>query len=199
MAKLRVKELTLDQAEKIYIKYLKADFPPDEVKPFATIKKMWEEKHYRAYGFCEKESDEEDSLCAYAFLMADYEKRVLLLDYFAVCRRLRGSGYGSASLMLLREECADWNGMVVEVEDDELPGLDTETRNMRKRRIGFYTKAGCRMTTVRSVLWDVDYRIMVMPLMDCRAEENAVEKIKSVYHCMYDERILKKHFAITAE
>ena len=200
MADLQVKELTLDQAEKVYREYLKADFPPEEVKPFSTIRGMWEKKSYCAYGFYEKAGeDAADGLCAYAFLMADHMKRMLLLDYFAVSSQLRGSGYGSKALQLLRKECADWNGVVVEVEDDEIPDLDARTRDIRKRRISFYTNAGCRMTTARSRLWGVDYRIMVMPLMDLRAEENAAEKVISVYQCMYEGEILKKYFEITAE
>lgn len=200
MADLQVKELTLDQAEAIYKKYLKADFPPEEVKPFLIIKQMWKKRNYYAYAFYESASEGgEDRLCAYAFLTADHEKRVLLLDYFAVCSQLRGSGYGSRALELLREECAQWDGIIVEVEDDELPGLEEETRNTRKRRIAFYNKAGCHMTTARSILWGVEYRIMILPLMDERAQEAAAEKLRSVYRCMYPWKILQKHFKITAE
>lgn len=200
MADLQVKELTLDQAEAIYKKHLKIDFPPAEVKPFLTIKQMWKKRNYYAYAFYERAAEAgEDQLCAYAFLMADHENRVLLLDYFAVCSQLRGSGYGSRALELLREECADWNCIIVEVEDDELPGLDEETRNTRKRRISFYTNAGCRMTTARSLLWGVEYRIMILPVMDEQAQEDAAEKLQSVYRRMYAWEILKKHFKITAE
>jgi hypothetical protein len=198
MVKLQARQLTLAQAEEIYDKYLKADFPPEEVKPFSAIRRMWEQKNYHTYGFYEQEAAG-DLLCAYAFLMADNEKRMLLLDYFAVCSQLRGSGYGSLALALLRKECAGWNGILVEVEDDGLPGLEEETAHTRRRRIAFYAKAGCQMTTARSWLWGVDYRIMMLPVMDCHAGENAAEKVRSVYRCMYEEKILEKHFKITAE
>lgn len=200
MEELQVKKLTLDQAEEVYKKYLMVDFPREEVKPFPVIRKTWEKKSYCAYGFYEKTPDDgADRLCSYAFLMADIKNQMLLLDYFAVSSQLRGSGYGSKALNLLQKECADWNGIVVEVEDDELVNLDMKTRDTRQRRIAFYTNAGCRMTTTRSRLWSVDYRIMVMPLMDSRADENAAGKITSVYQCMYEEKILKKYFEITAE
>lgn len=199
MAGLYAKKLTLAQAEEIYEEYLKADFPKDEIKPFLTIRKMWDRKSYYAYGFYEENASGEASLCAYAFLMADHGKRMLLLDYFAVCSWLRGSGYGSQALLLLRAECAEWNGMVVEVEDNELPGLEEQTKITRRRRIAFYEAAGCRMTTTRSRLWGVDYRIMVMPIMDGKADENAAKKICSVYQGMYESSVLKKHFEITAE
>lgn len=198
MAELKAKRLTLTQAEEIYDIYLKADFPPEEVKPFSAIKRMWEQEKYHAYGFYEQ-TEEKDTLCAYAFLMADRERRMLLLDYFAVCSHLRGSGYGTLALARLRGECADWKGILVEVEDDELPGLTEETVRTRRRRISFYTNAGCQMTTARSWLWGVDYRIMVLPVMDPHAGEHAAGKIRSVYQCMYEEKLSERYFKITAE
>ncbi len=193
-------ELTINVAEEIYEKHLNGDFPPDEVKPFSIIKEMWSKKNYYMYGFYEKgKGQREETLCAYAFLLADHKRKMLLLDYFAVCGQLRGSGYGSCSLAMLREECADWNGIMIEVEDDELPGLDEETRKVRQRRIAFYKGADCQMTTTRSRLGGVDYRIMVLPVMDSQAGEDMAGKVRSVYQCMYDDAVLQKRFAITAQ
>lgn len=191
-----MRKLTLGQAEEIYKEHLKDDFPPAELKPFLVIRQAWMKNNYHAYGFYEKTSQ---ALCAYAFFLADHENKVLLLDYFAVCKGLRGSGYGTHALELLRKECADWNTIIIEVEDDELPELDEETRNIRKRRIAFYTEAGCCMTTTRSRLWGVDYRIMAIPLKDGQTEENAAKKIYYLYQGMYDRNILKLRFKITAE
>ena len=193
-------ELTINVAEEIYEKHLNGDFPPDEVKPFSIIKEMWSKKNYYMYGFYEKgKGQREETLCAYAFLLADHKRKMLLLDYFAVCGQLRGLGYGSCALAMLREECADWSGIMIEVEDDELPGLDEETRKVRQRRIAFYKGADCQMTTTRSRLWGVDYRIMVLPVMDSQAGEDMAGKIRSVYQCMYDDAVLQKRFAITAK
>lgn len=197
---LYVRELSIREAEEIYREHLKKDFPPEEVKPFLIIGKMWRQKNYYIYGFYEREAEQgAETLCAYAFLLADHKRRMLLLDYFAVCGHLRGAGYGSRALAMLREECVDWNGIIIEVEDDELPGLDEETRGVRKRRISFYQGADCQMTTTKSRLWTVDYRIMVLPVMDSRAGEDMAGKLRSIYQCMYADGILKKHFAITAE
>lgn len=197
---LYARELSIREAKEIYREHLKKDFPTEEVKPFFIIRKMWRQKSYYIYGFYEREAEQgAETLCAYAFLLADHKRRMLLLDYFAVCGQLRGAGYGSRALAMLREECVDWNGIIIEVEDDELPGLDEETRGIRKRRISFYKGADCQMTSTRSRLWTVDYRIMVLPVMDGRAGEDMAGKLRSVYQCMYADGILKKHFAITAE
>lgn len=207
---MRARKLTLEEAREIYTDYLKRDFPPEEIKPFSIIGKMWEKGCYQAYGFYEErqadtragEKGELDSirreLCAYAFLLENKEKQVLLLDYFAVCGQKRGKGYGSLALPLLKKECADYNALVIEVEDDELDGIDEEVRLVRKRRISFYTHAGCIMTSTRSRVWGVDYRIMVIPLRDTEAQRDMAEKVTALYGVMYHKEAMEKHFAITA-
>ena len=190
---LHIEHLTLEQAREIYGTYAQSDFPPEEIKPFRVIEETWGRGSYHAYGFYEG-----TTLCAYAFLVADVEKRLLLLDYFAVVGERRGQGYGSRALALLREGCAEWNALVIEVEDDELPDINEETRDMRKRRISFYTAAGCLMSTTRSRLWGVDYRIMVMPLTDQHAPRCMAEKLHAIYNNLYHEDVLRQHFAITA-
>ena len=193
MPEVRAERLTIEQAGEIYKNYAHRDFPPEEIKPFGVIEEAWGKGGYLAYGFYEK-----TELRAYAFLVADKEKHVLLLDYFAVVRQNRGEGFGSCALALLREACEEWNALVIEVEDDELPNIDEETRIARKRRISFYSNAGCHMTAVRSSIWGVDYRIMVMPLRDQCAQGCMAEKLFSIYRSLYHEKVLRQHFEITA-
>lgn len=193
MADIRAQRLTFAQAREIYETYAQEDFPPEEIKPVSVIEETWKRGNYHAYGFYEG-----TTLCAYAFFVADEEKRVLLLDYFAVLKTRRGQRIGSRALALLRETCAEWNALVIEVEDDELPEIDQETRDIRRRRISFYQEAGCYMTAVRSRLWGVDYRIMVMPLADPYAQGCMADKLHAIYRKLYGEDVLQQHFAITA-
>lgn len=190
---IHAQPLTFAQAREIYETYAKEDFPPEEIKPIGVIEDAWKRGSYHAYGFYE-----DTVLCAYAFLLANEEKRVLLLDYFAVLRTRRGQRIGSRALALLRETCAEWNALVIEVEDDELPDIDQEKRDMRKRRISFYTASGCQMSAVRSRLWGVDYRIMVLPLRDPYAQGCMADKLHAIYRKLYCEDVLQQHFAITA-
>ncbi|MCM1123798.1 MAG: hypothetical protein NC416_14540 [Eubacterium sp.] len=216
MQELYVEKASLETAHEIYEAYLKKDFPPEEIKSFSVIEKMWKKSGYFVYVFYEnapehsKEQIEEHSReqsnvdeqrvpCAYAFLLADNKERMLLLDYFAVLEQKRGKGYGSYAFSLLRKVCADWNALLIEVESDELADIDEETRMMRKRRISFYARAGCLMTDVTSRLWGVDYRIMAMPLSNEYSEERTAERLWSLYKGMYDEQKLRKHFEILSE
>lgn len=201
---LRLKKLALEKAREIYSTCMQTDFPPEEIKPFAVIEKMWKAGSYFAYGFYEEgdkgiiSGQQEDAqLCAYAFLLANKEEQVLLLDYFAVCRHKRGNGYGSCALSLLQGECADWSALVIEVEDDET-ALEETVQKIRRRRISFYTHAGCIMTGTRSRVWGVDYRIMALPLKDRRPQEDMAKKVTALYGGMYGEEDMKKHFKMTA-
>lgn len=202
---LRPKKLTLEQMREIYKTCMQKDFPPEEIKPFPVIEKMWKEGNYFAYGFYEEgdggkeeEQQKDAQLCAYAFLLANKQEQVLLLDYFAVSKWKRGTGYGSYALSFLKDECAKWGSLVIEVEDDELASIGEEVQRTRKRRISFYTHAGCIMTSTRSRVWGVDYRIMVMPLKDKSLKENIAKKVTALYGGMYSEEAMKKHFKITA-
>lgn len=222
---MQVKELTVGEAKEIYETYARVDFPPEEIKPFAMIKKMWKSGLYRAYGFygraAEKrnqtgegecaacavqncndgcaDGDKHGELCAYAFVLANNKERVLLLDYFAVLGQKRGLGIGSMALSLLQKACADWDVLVIEVEDDELGTIDEGMRITRRRRISFYSNAGCVMTLTRSRVFGVDYRIMVMPLSKEKIGEHVADWVTSLYGGLYNSEMMKKHFAITAE
>lgn len=201
MAQLQVRKLTLIQTKEIYNTYMGTDFPPEELKPFCMIEDMWKRGHYFAYGFYEtvlEDGKEEELLRAYACLVADNTKRMLLLDYFAACGNVRGQGYGSIALGQLKEACGDWRGIIIEVEDNELE-LEESIRDIRNRRIAFYTRNGCRMTDTRSRVFGVDYRIMILPVMDEQAGEYMAQKVTDIYHCMHKEELLDKNFKITAE
>lgn len=207
MPGIYAEKVSLEMAREIYETNMKADFPPEEIKPFPVIEKMWKKQSYFVYAFYENVPEggtEENAgngraLCAYAFLLADNKNQVLLLDYFAVCAQKRGTGYGSYALSLLQDACAGWNALIVEVENDEMEDIDNQTRITRKRRISFYMAAGCHMTDVKSRLWGVNYRIMVMPLSDRYAGEHIEEKLVSLYSGMYNQKKLKENFEILSE
>lgn len=201
MTQLHARKLTLPETKEIYDAYMKADFPPKELKPFSMIEDMWERGCYFAYGFYEQTEGKDgiqEVLRAYSFFVANNKERMLLLDYFAALADTRGLGYGSAALQQMKEVCGDWKGIVIEVEDNELE-LEEDIRNIRNRRIAFYTRNGCSMTGTRSRVFGVDYRIMILPVADRRAGECMAEKVEGIYQCMHKEEVLKKNFKITAE
>jgi GNAT superfamily N-acetyltransferase len=196
MIQLQAKKLTIEETKEIYEVYMHRDFPPEELKPFYMIEDMWSRESYFTYGFYENVgASGERKLRAYAFFVADNKERVLLLDYFAAVAETRGQGYGSAALQSLKTVCGDWKQIVIEVEDNELE-LPERVREVRNRRIAFYTKNGCRMTDTRSWVFGVDYRIMVLPVTQEWTGESMAGAVTSIYHCMHCEELLEKNFKI---
>jgi GNAT superfamily N-acetyltransferase len=199
MIQLQAKKLTIEETKEIYAAYMHRDFPPEELKPFYMIEDMWSRESYFTYGFYENVGvSGERKLRAYAFFVADNKERVLLLDYFAAVAETRGQGYGSAALQSLKTVCSDWKQIVIEVEDNELE-LPEKVREIRNRRIAFYTGNGCLMTTTRSWVFGVDYRIMVLPVTQEWTGESMAGAVTSIYHCMHCEELLEKNFRITME
>ena len=192
-----IKPLQLEEARTVYIGHAHRDFPSNELKPFSMIEKLWNNDCYCGYGFYEVTSngEMEHKLRAYAFTMADTTANMLLLDYFAVCEESRGKGYGGAALALLKEDCMEWDGIIFEVEDDETANSEEE-RKQRRRRIAFYEKNGVIMTKEKSRAFGVDYKLMVMPLGDEKAEIQLGEKLAAVYRKMLPDAVFKEQFQL---
>ena len=181
-----------DEARAVYIGRGHRDFPPNELKPFSLIEKLMNSGCYESCGFYEKESDE---LCAYAFMMADKDTNMLLLDYFAVCEEVREKGYGSIAIELLKEDYIKWGGMLFEVEDDDTADTEEEKR-IRQRRIAFYERNGVVMTKQKSLAFDVDFKLMVMNLGCEVAEDNVGYLLSAMYRKMLHERLFKEQFRL---
>ena len=135
MDKLTLRRLTMEQAEQVYTRYMKQDFPRDELKPFAMIREADARGEYECLGCYDG-----DLLCGYAYLVK--LGREYLLDYFAVLADLRGSGYGSRILQVLRGNYADAAAMLIESENPDFAADDDALRE-RRRRLRFYLHAGC--------------------------------------------------------
>lgn len=181
-----------EEARAVYTERGSRDFPPNELKPFSMIETMINNGCYQCCGFYKKE---DDSLCAYAFMMADRETNMLLLDYFAVCEEVREKGYGGRALELLKADYTDWDGMLFEVEDDDAAGTEEE-RMLRRRRISFYERNGVVMTKQRSRAFGVDFRLMVMNLGKTADENNIGYFISGLYRKMLPEQIYREQFRL---
>lgn len=184
--------MNLAEARAAYTGRGQHDFPPNELKPFSTIEKLMNSGCYECCGFYEKESD---ALCTYAFMLADLETNMLLLDYFAVCEEVREKGYGSAAIGLLKEDYTEWDGMIFEVEDDDTAGTEEE-KLIRQRRIAFYERNGVVMTKQRSRAFGVDFKLMVMNLGNTGMDDNIGYFLESMYRKMLPEKVFKEQFRL---
>ena len=148
--------ITLERAKKldiprVYLLYLRA-FPAYERKPFSKIVSMAKEgrtdlwiirRGGRFAGFASTVNSPD----------------LVLLDYFAVCKSLRGQGVGSAALKAILDRYAP-RGVLVEIESSRIPSDNRQERENRKR---FYVN--CGMTPMGM---EVDLFGVRMELLGCR-------------------------------
>ena len=184
--------MKLEEARAVYIGRGHRDFPSNELKPFSMIEELMNSGRYECCGFYEEERDE---LCAYAFMLADSDTNMLLLDYFAVCEEVRGNGYGSAVVILLKEDYTKWDGIIFEVEDDDTADTDEE-KQIRQRRIAFYERNGVVMMKQRSHAFGVDFKLMVMNLRNITTDSNVGYFIEDMYRKMLPENIFREQFRL---
>ncbi len=183
--------LTKEQVADIYHQHMKQDFPPAEVKPLMLIHHLMEKGVYQPYGWYEN-----DNLVAYSFFVRASQGRVLLMDYFAVCRQYRSQGYGSRCLAQMETLWTDIDGILAEVEDPARSS-STEEEHTRRRRVAFYQRNGLRPTLVYSVLFGVPYILHYLPVgQDCDDARLYLE-LDKLYHTLFPPAIHKAKAHIT--
>lgn len=147
---------TLERAKnidilRVYLLYLQA-FPAGERKPFSKIVSMAKEgrtdlwiirRGGRFAGFASTVNSPD----------------LVLLDYFAVCKSLRGQGVGSAALKAILDRYAP-GGVLVEIESTRIPSDNRQERENRKR---FYVNCGMTPLGTEADLFGVR-----MELLGCR-------------------------------
>lgn len=140
----------------IYEGKMQEDFAKGEIKPLARILELYEKGKYFCYGLYD-----EGEFAGYCFLVVSEKRDAVLLDYFAISKELRGKGYGSICLALLKEEIErqKFGTLILEVENPRF-GKDEEEKALRRRRIGFYIRNGMTLTHLRIFLYDVEYLVM---------------------------------------
>ena len=129
---LHVRKLSLSEIKAIHETHMPEAFPPRELRPYSSIKALYEGGNYMGYGLFEDEK-----LAAYAYFAKADRRPFALLDYFAVLPALRGNGLGSRFFTLLCAELEAIDGLLLEVESVE-SAPDESQRAVRRRRIAFY-------------------------------------------------------------
>ena len=119
-----------------YEKFLKEDFVSDEIKPIENILTLIKNGRYEVYGVFQ-----DDEMIAYASFWKKENINLILLDYLGVSKKYRNQGIGSKILVLIKEIL----GNMPYVVEAEIPtGSSLEEDKIRKRRIEFYERNGCK-------------------------------------------------------
>lgn len=179
---MEIKRLTEEEIAEIYTTHMKRDFPPGELKPLSHILKSAREGYGFSLGIYET-----GSLTGYAVFILCEETRCALLDYFAILKDRRGEGCGHRAFSLFetyfQETMPEIEGLYIESERISA-AEDEKQRLIRERRIAFYRSCGCALTTMRSVLFGVDYSILYKTLRKAGSGAS-VEALDTLYRKMF--------------
>lgn len=184
------KQLSPQETERIYEEHMKQDFPPLELKPLKTILTLLEEGTYRTMGYYE-----DGQLIGYSYLCHHRDEKIVLLDYLAVVEGKRGCGYGKQILQNLQEIYANYDAILLEVENPDYAENDQELQQ-RTRRIQFYEYCGTLYEGQTGKVFDVDYRVLQLP---CKRKLNRGELRRAlieIYRALVQEPAFTKKVLI---
>lgn len=182
----RIVKLTDKQITQIYNEHMIYDFPKEELKPLDRIIETMRS------GLCEAIAMyDEEKVLSYAVLIVPQKGEYVLLDYFAVVRECRSMGIGREMFEEIKLYFSKHSkivaGMFIECESEESSKTEGEKEN-RKRRISFYSKCGCNMTSLRANLFGVEYVITF-----CVFVEAPVPVLQDL-ELLYSQMFKKNHF-----
>jgi len=139
------------------------------------LKKLYDTGRYLCLVY-----EDESQIVAYATFIHDETMSSVLLDYFAVDEKCRGSGVGSKLISLVCEYWKDKAGIIIECETPDT-AKNEEDRSLRKRRIDFYLRAGAVITQARWRMLGVKYNILWLPTSQTNAQPDVVHDIAKLY------------------
>jgi len=170
-----IRRLEIDELKSIYYSQIKKDFPRNERRPFHLLRKLHNNGRYLCLVY-----EEENQIIAYATFIHDEAKDSVLLDYFAVSEKRRGGGIGSKFITLVCEQWSDKAGIIIECETPDLAKNEGD-RDLRKRRIDFYLRAGAESTHAKWRMFGVAYDILWMPTNPKRCQPDVICDIAELY------------------
>lgn len=179
-------ELNLTQIRALYTGRMREDFPPAEIKPLSAIERAISRGEYVCFGAMAGED-----ILAYAFFirLKKGERGFALFDYFAVKKEARCTGIGSAFLQaLIRESLQGMDAVLLEV-DDPACAWDAAEQDIRNRRLRFYLRNGLVDTSVTAVVFDVQFRILALPVGPCPAPDDARRMYADLYRAVMPPKI----------
>lgn len=175
----------LSKAEifEIYDTDLQNDFPKSEIKPKSMIEKCFDEGNYFARALFH-----EGKRLAYQFFIVIGDN--ILLDYFAVDAKSRGSGVGSIALAeMSKMPEAQGRLILLEVEDPDY-SLSEADLDMRKRRLHFYARNNVNYVGVKTRVFTDDYLLLSPREPSVEVAESA---ILALYRAILPEVYFEKH------
>lgn len=141
-----------EQIEQIRQLY-EAAFPASEKKPFSLMLEK------REQGWMEILSIESEEGIFSGLAIAILYRDVVLLDYFAIAENMRGQGVGTQALHIIKERYKE-KRLVLEIESTF---RESENREQRLTRKGFYLRSGMTVMPYLVQLFGVEMEVLTCP------------------------------------
>lgn len=183
---LQVRKLNLPDIRYIYTTYLVKHFPPNELKPLASLSRLYEKGFYCGYGLYH-----EDTLLSYAFIATVPPSNYYLLNYYAVLPEYRCSGIGGIFLNLIKASFPNARGFYIEVENPDYSDSEKE-KEVRLRRIAFYHNHCVEDTLLLSRQFDVEYKLLFLPLGAAPADNILFQELDRIYQIVFAKELQNK-------
>lgn len=155
--------LTPAEMADVYENQMRRDFPPEELKPLASILELMARGDCRSFGVFDAPESEAPAplaaLAAYLLVVKPVACRAALLDYFAVLPAWRAHGLGAQLMDGLRARMADTDGVLIE---SEWPARAADPA-MARRRLGFYARAGAQDTGWHNRAYGGYFNVLLLP------------------------------------
>lgn len=159
---MTIKQLSPEEFTDIYNNYMINDFPASELKPLERILYTMSIGLCCSFGLYHC-----NELKGYCVFIIPHGSNYCLLDYLAILKGNRGSGFGHQFFQCLKSFFNDafpaLKGIFMECESID-SASNPEEHTLRTRRISFYERNGCAKTKLSSCVFNVEYVILYYSL-----------------------------------
>ncbi len=159
--------------ELIYPQYLKL-FPEEERKSYTRLENSYNKGILKMFKIV---NDKE--FVGFIIMNTLENNKYMQLDYFAILPEYQNKGYGSKSLMLLKEFAKEYDGIFIEIEKVGLADTDEENE-IRKKRASFYENIGFRKLNFDLELFEVIYSAYMLDIAN-EIETNDNKIIEDIF------------------
>lgn len=184
---MTLREMRLPELKQLHETELREAFPPQELKPYAAMKTLYEKGVYHPVGAWEGER-----LVGYAILWESPAHPYVLIDYLGVPAHLRNGGLGGTLLDRLAERFAGTDGILVESEAPEGGPGDA----LRRRRLDFYRRNGFTFLDYDCVLFGVHYAVCLRSPNGKGTEAGAMAAHQALYAAQFPKWAYEKFIQI---
>jgi len=164
------RQMTDAELERAYETVFREAFPPQELKPLESIRKMTAGGFYSA---CALFRDGEPV----GFICFWLDEPYVLIDYLCVPKNIRNGGIGAQMIRLARETYPENTVFIGEVE---APTGDPEADEIILRRLAFYARCGAVTLGYDTALFGVHYKTIVWSNGDVD-EDEVLRRHQTIY------------------